>query len=392
MSSEKPYDTIIVGASIAGLYTGMKLAQAGKSVCLIDRRKEIGSPVRCGEATGNRIELERFLSIDESWIARDIKGIIIHYNNTVFKHRQDDFLIMLHRDKFEKSMAKEAQKAGAHILLDTPVGGLLKIEDSFCGVSTENQGEIRGAQIIGADGVESKIGRWAGIIPPLSLKDSFSGLQYTVSTDHFNDHFLYLFAGSTIIPKGYIWAFPKSPKTISVGAGLYGGISSQNEVKRYLEIFISKRLNTNTYENLITGCVPLSICPKLLGSNNVLIIGDAARQVNPLSAGGIMNTLEAADLAVSTILKRKSNTAKINHDYSRKWSSTQRRQQKVFYVFKEIFLESRDEDIEEAIKKVTANVKSVDRSKPFTLSFFTQIRLFLLFLPKVLARWRILLS
>jgi digeranylgeranylglycerophospholipid reductase len=68
------FDIIIIGASIAGLYSGSKLTEAGRNVCIIDRKKEIGTPVRCGEATGNRAELSRFIAIDESWIARDFNG------------------------------------------------------------------------------------------------------------------------------------------------------------------------------------------------------------------------------------------------------------------------------------------------------------------------------
>lgn len=53
----KQYDVIISGASVAGLYSGYKLAKAGLKVIIVDRRAEIGTPVRCGEATGNRREI-----------------------------------------------------------------------------------------------------------------------------------------------------------------------------------------------------------------------------------------------------------------------------------------------------------------------------------------------
>src|SRR5664279_3333386 len=76
------YDAVIVGASLAGLYSDMALAKNGWKVCILDRKSTIGIPVRCGEATGNRRELSRFIPIDESWIASDITGVALHLNDT----------------------------------------------------------------------------------------------------------------------------------------------------------------------------------------------------------------------------------------------------------------------------------------------------------------------
>jgi len=388
------YDAVIVGASIAGLYTGMKLARAGWKICIVDRKKQIGIPVRCGEATGNRMELSRFVEVDEQWIARDIEGLTIHHNE-----HQPRFLrikqccIILHRERFEQALAAKAREYGAEILLGRSVSGLISKNRTFYGVTIDDTSEIAGTVIIGADGCESKIGRWAGITEPLPLKDAFSSVQYRLKSDFCNDGYMHFFIGSALIPQGYLWVFPKSDTEVSIGAGTYAIGADSSKAKRFLDTFIQKNIPSAECDRLITGCVPLSISPKRLVKDNVLVIGDAARQANPLSAGGIMNTLEAADLAVQTLLKTDTKRVftAVLKNYSTRWKKSQRRQQKVFYLLKELLLDSTDKEIEFVMDRIKGDFeKYVDRSRPFSFPVIPLVRIFFLFFRKIIRHITIL--
>ena len=372
------YDAVIVGASIAGLYTGMKLAQAGRKICIIDRKKEIGIPVRCGEATGNRLELSRFVEIDESWIACDLKGMKLHLNEKEpVAIEIKDAGVMLHRDRFENMLAQKAQESEADVLLNTSVMSLICNRHTFTGVKCNDGKEISGKIIIGADGCESKVGRWAGITESVPLKDAFPAIQYRITSDYCNDDYLHFFIGSLTIPYGYIWIFPKSSREISVGAGLYGCNNNSPKLKESLDAFIEKNIPSAERYNFVTGCIPSLVCPKKFVKDNVMVIGDAARQVNPLSAGGIMNTLEAADIAVKSLLK---NNIK---NYLRKWNQVQGRQQKIFYLLKEMYLDCSDKEVEKLIGMMKEDFqKYIDRSKPFTFPIAPFVRVFILFFPK----------
>jgi len=46
------YDVIVVGAGPAGLRAATKLAKNGINVICLDKKQEIGVPVRCGEGLG----------------------------------------------------------------------------------------------------------------------------------------------------------------------------------------------------------------------------------------------------------------------------------------------------------------------------------------------------
>ena len=387
------YDAVIVGASIAGLYTGMKLAQNRWSVVVVDRRNAVGVPVFCGGATGNRAELGRFVKIDESWIARDVEGLALHINNLEALSRAIPRAgVVLHRDKFEQALAATGTSCGMEIRLQTPVVGLVRSGEKCNGVLLENGAEVEADFLIGADGCESSVGRWAGLTVELAQREAFSSVQYTVESGFCNDGYLHFFVGSRVILRGYIWVFPKSSTTVSVGAGLYGSDHGPPKAGFFLEAFIASRMPHAAKRDLITGCVPLALCPRSLCKGNVVLVGDAARQCNPLTAAGIMNTLEAADLCVAKLLKSKGSR---NHlfSYSRAWNKRPRREQKVFLVLKEVFLASSDDEISKAVRTLQSVFKAApDRSRPFSFSLFKLLRLFWAFFPKVVRHWRILLS
>jgi digeranylgeranylglycerophospholipid reductase len=388
------YDALIVGASVSGLYTGYRLAQAGWKVRILDRRHEVGVPVRCGEATGNRAELRRFVPVDESWICRDIRGIAVHVGATFTMSREiPDTGMMLHRDRFEQSLAALARNHEAEISLGTSVVGLEEIDGAEPCATLDDGTTVSGRVIIGADGVESKVGRWAGITRPLDLDESFPSAQYRVRSDFCNDGFLHFFVGSDVVPRGYLWVFPRSENEISVGAGFYGCHEAGSTVVTYLDRFIAHRIGKVTRDKFITGCVPLALCPRVLYRGRVVVVGDAARQCNPLTAGGIMNSLEAADLLTGSLItlgpSRPIGPALSR--YSQKWRGAPRFNQKAFGLLLRIFLASSDAQITKAIKLAERIFGgSTDRSRPFSLPVIPFVRLAMYFFPRAVMNLRIL--
>ncbi len=381
------YDVIICGASISGLYCGYKLAKNGWKVAIFDRKKEIGLPVRCGEATGNRAEINRFFDVDEEFIATDILGISVFHNEELsIKKEMKDAGVILHRHKFEQHIAKLAKKHGAEIFLEKSVTSLLGKKPIYDGVVIDEKEEFFASYIIGADGAESLIGRWAEITKTLPLKDAFSSCQYRVKTDKFNNNYMNFFVGEETIPKGYLWVFSKSEEFVSVGAGYYGYYKELPKVVEFVDKFIEKNMPNCEKSHFITGSGPTDICPKKLNSGNVVVVGDSARQVNPLTVGGIMNSLEASDLMCNYMLKTKKlvKNYKILDKYSKKWSRRPRIEQKVFYMIKEIIISISDQKLKDFTLKFYEIFKSsTNREKAFKFPIFSVLKLFVFMFPLV---------
>jgi digeranylgeranylglycerophospholipid reductase len=390
------YDAVIVGASIAGLSTGIHLAKAGWKTCIIDRRHEIGLPVRCGEATGNRLELARFVEIDESWIASDIAGLTLHVNDS-FVHQQPvvDCGVILHRDRFEKSLAAKAVSLGVTLLIDTPVSGLFQAKnDAWGGVLLEGGEQVSASYIVGADGAESYVGRWAGLTQPLALNEIASAMQYRIKSDFCNDGFIHFFIGEKVIPHGYIWVFPKSNGMILVGGGMYRCTSREPKARQFVDRFIAANIATSEpyLDTLITGGVPVTISPRKLTKDNIVLVGDSARQVNPLTAGGIMNALEAAESAAKYLAACKgAGGAHVRDSYSREWRRNQRFQHKIFTLMREIWFSTPDAKLTERITGAVSLMKKMpDRSKPFLLPIVPIVRFLLRVLPSAVKHLPIL--
>ena len=75
--------------------------------------------------------------------------------------------------------------------------------------------------LVGADGFESQIGRWAGIDTTLKLNDIDSCIQYRmVNADVAPDYCEFIIGSEA--PGGYIWIFPKGNGVANVGIGVIG--------------------------------------------------------------------------------------------------------------------------------------------------------------------------
>lgn len=391
------HDVLIVGASISGLYAASRLAEAGWQVLVLDKRKNIGLPVRCGEATGNRAEIERFMPFDESYIAATLTGLSVHVSHDrPFGRDIPDCGVILKRDMFELRIAQRATRAGAVIRLETTVSGLAHSGETITGVVLENGEAVSARWIIGADGSESAIGRRAGMLAALDPADAYSAAQYTVSGYTLPDNHMHFYVGAEFIPRGYIWVFPKGEGKLSIGAGLYG--SPKKTELRAIDIlheFLDAEYPGLERSNLISGCAPLAVCPKQLVKNNIILVGDAARQVNPLTAGGIMNALEACELMADSLIAAGKNGEhhKALLRYEKKWGGRPRFEQKMFQMFKDVFVGLSDTELRTTIRMVDELFKAdMRRDRPFSLPILKAVRILAMYLPKLGKHWRTILK
>jgi len=83
------YDLIVVGAGPGGSITAKTCAEGGLDVLLIEKRQEIGDPVRCAEAVG-KDALKKHIEPDNKWIAAEVKGsMLIAPDGTEIKMSED---------------------------------------------------------------------------------------------------------------------------------------------------------------------------------------------------------------------------------------------------------------------------------------------------------------
>ncbi|KPQ41519.1 MAG: geranylgeranyl reductase, partial [Candidatus Methanoperedens nitroreducens] len=115
------YDVIIVGAGPGGSITAKTCAQAGLEVLLIEKRQEIGDPVRCAEGVGKE-GLIHHIEPDSRWIAAELKGSMIFApDGTEIKMSEEASSqkagFNLERKIFDRVLAQQAAMAGADVMV-----------------------------------------------------------------------------------------------------------------------------------------------------------------------------------------------------------------------------------------------------------------------------------
>lgn len=291
------YDVIVVGAGPAGSQAARFSALKGAKTLLLDRDPIVGTPVRCGEAISLSV-VERFIPVQERWIARRVFGAVLVAPNgkEVTIESKSAPALILERNLFDRYLGELAADAGSDVLTRANVDGLLKDGNRVAGVTFERFGKrynVSAKVVIGADGVESRVGRWAGFKTQLRAADLESAYQMYLSGIDYDERYGYLYFGGEMAPGGYVWIFPKAERMASVGIGVCVSDSEPGLAYRLLQEFIKKRFGNAAIVGEMAGAVPVAKPLKEPYKDGIILAGDAARHCNPLTGGGIATAMIA---------------------------------------------------------------------------------------------------
>jgi digeranylgeranylglycerophospholipid reductase len=214
----------------------------------------------------------------------------------------DEEGFILNRKIFDYELALSAVNSGAELFNHSYVYDLI-IDNSgkVTGVKVEKEGaafEIKSKIVIAADGVESRVGRFAGIETFTDYRHMESCYQVTADGFHnINHNTCYFYFGKECAPSGYLWVFPKGKDSANLGVGIGGAEGKKKSASKYLNDFIAKKYPDIKIKHGIAGGVPCTSTLKHIAAPGIMIAGDAARQVNPLSGGGITSGMIAGSIA-----------------------------------------------------------------------------------------------
>lgn len=368
------YDIVVIGGGPAGSVAARFAAENGASVLMLERDREAGIPVRCAEGVSHA-GIIPFIKLDEKWIATRIDIAKLHSPNgeTAVMHNNGTGYV-LERRIFDTALCDLAAEKGVDFITKADAFDLVWENGRIRGVKYKYLGEIEIVKcdiVIGADGVESRVGRWAGIDTKVRLEDIDTCVQYTLSGIDVDKTSCEFYFGEKVSPGGYVWIFPKSRTTANVGIGIAGHLAKEKGPKEYLDEFVKKRFPDAKINYTVYGGVPTAATLKEIVKDNIMLVGDAARQVNPITGGGIVQGMIAAQIAgevAAEAVKEKRFDAKFLKKYPKLWDKKLGKTQKITFDLKEKFMTMTDE----RFNNIVAFCQKIPRDQFSLKALFTE--------------------
>ncbi len=328
------YDVIVVGAGPAGSTAARFVAEAGLSVLVLEKDREIGLPVRCAEAVSHE-GIAEFLEPDESFISAEISELsFIAPDGTRVDMPSGMRGYVLDRTRFDKRLAEIAANAGAQFTTNAYVSGLLFEGEKVSGVKFRRHGaefKIRSKIVIGADGVESRVGRWAGLQTYVDFREMEGAYQVLATNVKVNPNAIAFYFGENVAPQGYLWVFPKGENKANIGLGISGEIGKKKSAKKFLDEFLEKHFPNASILSEVAGGVPCVPTLKKIAAPGIILVGDAARQVNPLSGGGIASGMIGGMIGGKTAAEAiLQNNLEIIFEYEKHWEERLGKRHRLF--------------------------------------------------------------
>ncbi|NHJ85123.1 MAG: NAD(P)/FAD-dependent oxidoreductase [Asgard group archaeon] len=338
MSSDtENWDIIVVGSGPAGSTTARFLAREGFKVQILEAKSHVGIPVQCGEAIGKETINEILkIGVPKQSIRTEVTGFRVFSPSLKKVHYQlpsgEGYII--DRRVFDKELLIGAVLEGAGIAINTRVTNIKIDKEKGVTLKAERKGKeitMQAPVVIGADGLYSVVARNSGLAEPIDPNDLDTSVGYEmVGVECDEPTFIDLYMGNEVAPRGYIWIFPKGNQCANIGIGVGVGYGKKS-VKDYLDDFIYKHpeakqrfKKAKIIEERI-GAIPVGGSLEKLATDRVMLVGDAARQVNPLTGGGIAYGMEAGKMISDTLVEafEKENFSEkmLRNKYEKLWEN-----------------------------------------------------------------------
>jgi digeranylgeranylglycerophospholipid reductase len=360
------YDILVVGGGPAGCEAARAAAADGARVLVVEKDPDIGVPVRCAEGISVRA-LREFYEPNPVFCRQTVTEYhLVAPNGVRVEVTGIGEGVILDRKVFDRMVAEDAARAGAQIITNANATGAHRDKDGVV-VSFEGMPDVKAKILIGADGTESRAGRWLGLKTACRPHDMETAAQYVLAgvpivPTRFEMHF-----GTQIAPGGYLWVFPKGEGVANVGLGISGQHSKHTTALEYLDRSVARLYPNAAIVGRILGGISCSGGLKQIVDDNVMLVGDAAHQANPLTGGGIATGLKAGRIAgrIAAHAIRTGDCSKSRlMPYHEEWDDRLGNLHRRFYRIKEAVFNIPDEtlnDLAEVVNKVPKEGRTMNK-------------------------------
>ena len=292
------YDVVVVGAGPAGSATALRLARGGAKVLLADRARFPRDKPCGGGLTGRALR----------WAPCSVDPVVEHvvdrfrirlrYGSSFTRKHPTPLVLMTQRRRLDLHLAEQATAAGATFRDGARV---TDVEPNGSGVDVRIDGDaVRADVLVGADGANGIVARSVGLDAHIVNGVALEGnVSYADLEPARVEGTAVVELG--VIPGGYGWVFPKGDHA-NIGVGGWGseGPRLRDHVARLAR---AHELRMDAVRDLRGHRLPMRRPGAVPGRGRVLLVGDAAGLVDPLSGDGMYEAFVSAALAAEAILE-----------------------------------------------------------------------------------------
>jgi geranylgeranyl reductase family protein len=295
-------DALVVGAGPAGSATAIHLARAGASVLLVDKARFPRDKPCGGGLTGRAL---RHLPCTVGSVVEHVVDqmvVRVGYGRKLGRRSREPLIDMTQRRRLDLHLAEQAAAAGAEFR-DGVAAERIEIDD---GVTARVDGaRVRASFLVGADGANGVVAKAAGLGDGIVRGVALEGnVPWTALERVPYDRTAWVELG--VVPGGYGWVFPKGDHA-NLGVG--GWMTEGPRLRGHLDRLAREHgVDPSTLESVRGHRLPMREFGAAAGRGRVLLVGDAAGLVDPLSGDGMYEAFVSAQIASAAILDGRPET------------------------------------------------------------------------------------
>jgi len=346
------YDVVIAGGSIAGLLAAREIAYIKNiSVMVLEEDPEIGTPEHCGGLVS--MEGIEKLGIIPSYDVLDnkIKSAKFFSPSSGFEVKaESQNVIVLNRRAFDKQIAFQAQKMGAEIRVKCSMISISRKDQNNDSnhpsghIVKTTEGELECDYFIDGRGIASLLKR--------SREGILQSAQYEVYAPWIDRDTVEVQFDNQKYPGFFAWIIPTGSGKGKVGvAGR--SINAAKVLKSYMDNKAGK------YTVVRRGYAPIWIMGPIenfLNGPKAIVIGDAAGQTKPTTAGGIYSCGMGGMLAGRAVVNAiENNRDTLLGEYQKDWSSIFGAEFKKMKIVREILERLDNKALDELFSSISEN-------------------------------------
>ena len=294
-------DVVVVGAGPAGGLVARQLARKGLSVLILEEHKEVGQPVHCAGLIGINGLHGNGVIPNPNVIIRRVRRAFFHApgGSQLVLDKGEPHAYVLHRDRLDQQIIKEAEAAGATLQRETRVLRC-KREQSGMRVTVleqKSKHEIKTQFVVNAEGLRARLAQSQGLPRP-KRQYMLPALQYKVTNVALPPDAVHLYFDSQLAKNFFAWIIPLESDQARIGLA-----TSHRQARQALDIFFTRNplLSGGKIEKRFGGIVYTGGPSSRTIAQRFINVGDAAGQTKATTGGGIVTGGACAIMAASSI-------------------------------------------------------------------------------------------